>query len=80
MLSCEICVIFKNTFFYRTPPVAGFYIKIPLEVPFFEYCKIFENSYSITAQKMKFSIKNFFSKCEQIFKKLWIYSSFLKNF
>ena len=26
----------------------------------------------ITAQKMKFSIKGFFSKCDQIRKKLWI--------
>ena len=23
MLSCEICEIFKNTFFYRVPPVAA---------------------------------------------------------
>ena len=23
MLSCEVCKIFKNTFSYRTPPVAG---------------------------------------------------------
>ena len=23
MLSCEICEIFKNTIFYRTPPVAA---------------------------------------------------------
>ena len=24
MFSCEICKIFKYTFFYRTPPVAAF--------------------------------------------------------
>ena len=24
MFSCEICEIFQNTFFYRTPPVAAF--------------------------------------------------------
>ena len=24
MFSCEICKIFNNTFFYRTPPVAAF--------------------------------------------------------
>ena len=23
MFSCEICEIFKNTYFYRTPPVAA---------------------------------------------------------
>ena len=26
MLSCDFCKIFKNTFFYRTPPVAAFNI------------------------------------------------------
>ena len=27
MFFCEICEIFKNTFFYRTPPLATFEIK-----------------------------------------------------
>ena len=31
------------------------------------------------AQKMKFSIKHFFSKCNQIRKKLWIWSHLLKK-
>ena len=35
------------------------------------------NSY--TAQKMKFSIKNFFSKCDQIRRKLRIWSHILKK-
>ena len=40
---------------------------------------------NITAQKMKFSIKNFLSKCDEIGRKLWIWShllkkSFTKNF
>ena len=34
---------------------------------------------SITAQKMKFSIKDFFRKCDQIRKKLRIWSHFLKK-
>ena len=34
---------------------------------------------SFTAQKMKFSIKYFFSKCEQIRRKLRIWSHLLKN-
>ena len=31
-----------------------------------------------TAQEMKFSIKDFFSKCDQIRRKLWIWSHLLK--
>ena len=34
---------------------------------------------SFTAQKMKFSIKNFFRKCDQIRMKLWISSHLLKK-
>ena len=34
---------------------------------------------NITAQKMKFSIKDFFSKCDQIRRKLQILSHLLKN-
>ena len=33
-----------------------------------------------TAQKMKFSVKEFFSKCDQIRRKLRIWSHLLKNF
>ena len=33
-----------------------------------------------TAQKMKFSIKDFFSKCDQIRRNLWIWSHLLKKF
>ena len=32
-----------------------------------------------TAQKMKFSIKNFFSKCDQICRKLRVWSHLLKK-
>ena len=40
---------------------------------------------SITAQKMKFSVKDFFSNCDQIRSKLWIWShlqekSLMENF
>ena len=38
--------------------------------------KIFMNN---TAQKMKFSIKNFFSKCDQIHRKLRVWSHLLKK-
>ena len=33
----------------------------------------------LTAQKMKFSIKEFFSKCDQIRRKLWIWSHLLQK-
>ena len=32
-----------------------------------------------TAQKKKFSIKDFFSKCDQIRSKLWIWSHLMKK-
>ena len=35
--------------------------------------------YEVTAQKMKFSIKDFFSKCEKIHRKLRIWSHSLKK-
>ena len=38
-----------------------------------------ENIGNITAQKMKFSIKDFFSKCDQILRKLRIWSHLLKK-
>ena len=46
---------------------------------------IVDRDYIDTAQKMKFSIKNFFSKCDQIHRKLRIWSylltkSLMKNF
>ena len=36
-------------------------------------------SIALTAQKMKFSIKNFFSKFDQIRRKQWIWSHLLKK-
>ena len=35
--------------------------------------------YAHTTQKIKFSIKDFFSKCDQMRRKLWIWSHFLKG-
>ena len=40
----------------------------------------FQFSYKDTAQKMKFSIKDFFSECDQIRRKLRIWSHLLKNY
>ena len=34
---------------------------------------------ALTAEKMKFSIKDFCSKCDQIRRELWIWSHLLKN-
>ena len=38
------------------------------------------NNRNTTAQKMKFSIKDLFSKCDQIRKKLRLWSHLLKKF
>ena len=48
------------------------------------YCGTSHFSYMLqvmshTAQKMKFSIKNFFSKFDQLRRKLWIWSHLLKK-
>ena len=40
---------------------------------------LYNNVRSFTAQKMKFSISNFFSKCDQVRKKLRIWSHVLKK-
>ena len=58
VISCEICEIFKSTFFYKTSPVAvseGFrfpacnFIKkeTPEKMFFCELCKIFKNIFSL---------------------------------
>ena len=40
---------------------------------------VWKNSIVCTAQKMKFSVKDFFSKCDQILRKLQIWSHLLKK-
>ena len=41
--------------------------------------RLFGRDYYHTAQKMKFSIKDFFSKCDQICRKLRIWSDLLRK-
>ena len=43
------------------------------------YIKLFIHERNTTAQKMTFSIKDFFSKCDQIRRKLQIWSHLLKK-
>ena len=70
----------QSLFFYRTPPVVAFELLIAnqltdfyMSVTFVEFlCCIKAVVLRYTAQKMKFSIKDFFSKCSQI-------RSFLEN-
>ena len=38
-----------------------------------------DNSEAFTAQKMKFCMKDFFSKCDQIYRKFQIWSHLLKK-
>ena len=73
VFSCRLCKIFNSTFFCRTPLVASS-----------SYYKRFETfsktrTLSATAQKMKFSIKDYFSKCDQIRSFLRIWSHLLKK-
>ena len=57
VFSCEYCKIFKNSFLHKTSLVAASGPVKNLWWRFFIY---------VTIQKMKFSIKDFFSKCDQI--------------
>ena len=75
VFSCEICEIFKNILFHRTPLVAASKV----------WLRVFLQIVDRTVQKMKFSIKDFFSRCEQIRRKLriWLHllkKSLMKNF
>ena len=45
-----------------------------------DYTEALTGSEKATVQKMKFSIKDFFSKCDQIRRKLRIWSHLLKKF
>ena len=45
----------------------------------FEYKFVMNVAFHYTAQKMKFSIKDFFSKCDQMRRKLQIWSHLLKK-
>ena len=76
------CEISKNTFSYKTPPVVtsehSWIRSIWLTLTGF-YLHFFLLSLLHTAQKMKFSNMDFFSKCDQICKKLHIWSHLLKK-
>ena len=65
-----------------SPPLALYQMRI-IKMKYSSFLK-FEvkirlSSDSVTAQKMKFSIKDFFSKCDQICRKLRIWSHLLKK-
>ena len=46
---------------------------------FFRQIRTIMNLFTVTAQKMKFSINDFFSKCDQISSFLWVSSHLLKK-
>ena len=76
------CEIFKNTFSYKTPPVAASehsWIRRVWLILIGFYLHFFLLSLLYTAHKMKFSSMDFFSKCDQICKKLHISSYLLKK-
>ena len=61
-------------------------VRLPVRLPsFFLNLWNFRENFTIhfpgrTEQKIKFSVKNFFSKCDRIRKKLWIWSHLAKKF
>ena len=83
--------VYKMVILQKTPEFTGkhiarvpFFIKLSVSsVQFylkrdFDTSEIFKNTFSInTAQKRKFSIKDFFSKCDQILRSLRIWSHLL---
>ena len=88
MFYCEFCEISKNTFFYRAPPVAlsedntiQSSISVYFVIAWGSYYWILETLLfaRTTAQKMKFSIKGFYRKCDQIRRKLRTWSHLLKK-
>ena len=58
--------------------MVGFLLCI-LVVGVCKHLRIWEIEFNVTVQKMKFSIKDFFSKCNQIRRKLRIWSHLLKK-
>ena len=59
--------------------VDSLFNNIPLEETINAYTNLLYNNYVITAQKMKFSIEDFYSKCDEIRRKLRIWSHLLKK-
>ena len=84
VISCKFCEISKNTFFYRIPLVSA--SEMPrIKYNFnqkvdFEYHPILWRSYEETLQeKMRLSIKDFFSKCDQSRSFMRIWSHLIKK-
>ena len=85
MFSCEFCKISKNIFPYRTPPLDVFekaFISSRIYYLSFDLVRLLNlrvKAAVVTAQKMKFSIKDFFNKCDQVRSFLRIWSHLLKK-
>ena len=82
MFSCEFYEIFKNTFFTERlrATASGYVIFWKLNSLLdYEAEVAFPFEKHINPEKMKFSIKDFFSKCNQIRRKLRIWSHLLKK-
>ena len=92
----KLFIFIRSHFFRSTSVLFLFYTNLnglsvlPGQKTYIRRLKyFFRTSYSInvlcveetfTAQKMKFSIKDFFSKCDQIRRKLLLKKSLMKNF
>ena len=69
----ETCEISTFNYSSATPPIKNKKLALKLLTPIYLHPKF------CFSQKMKFSIKDFFSKCDQILRKMWIWSYLLKK-
>ena len=72
----QVSTVYDN--FVADTKIIFCYLGAPSKKTFRKFVSNFFRKIS-TAQKMKFSIKDFFSKCEQILSFLWIWSHLLKK-
>ena len=73
------CLIFTWTLWRKTLKKPGSSSLVVLVILLCKQAFIWKGLLSHTAQKMKFSIKDFFSKCDQICRKLQIWSDLLRK-
>ena len=69
---CEFCEFFKNTFFYRTPPVAAsvqFYLRVYLIVSILKATKWWDSKY-LQKQPPEVFCKMFLERCSKKYRKI----------
>ena len=72
------CCIFLRNWMMKRLPANWYIISVFLLASVFVWPKLDKHRFD-TAHKMKFSVKDFFRKCDQIRRKMWIWSRLLKK-